>query len=96
MILNADFLTFLSNLGVEGLWLHESGVLAASPDGLVVCPPASSRGLCSTTNPQLVEVKCPFSARDMKVVDAAQTIKDFFLSKCCGRTCNIFQSIKFT
>lgn len=26
-------------LQVVGLWLHESGVLAASPDGLITKPP---------------------------------------------------------
>ena len=61
-----------------GVWLHESGVLAASPDGIVVrVPPIPVHQICSA-EPQLIEVKCPFAARDLTVLDAAKS-KDFFL-----------------
>lgn len=70
-----------------GIWLHESGVLGASPDGLITMPP----GLTADTYivyhstesaqavPDIVEVKCPYTARLMTVLDAATTLKDFFL-----------------
>ena len=54
--------------------MHPSGVLAASPDGIVTKPPT-----VQAEPPTLVEVKCPYSARDMKVTDAATSLKGFFL-----------------
>lgn len=51
-----------------GIWLHESGVLGASPDGLIVRPPSYSVNVHYQTPearyiiPDIVEVKCPFSA----------------------------------
>jgi len=68
---------------ITGLWLHKSGVLAASPDGLVVQPPTcevhSLNRNCRL--PTLIEVKCPYSAKDMTVAAAALTLKDFYLGK---------------
>lgn len=61
-----------------GIWLHESGVLAASPDGIVIRGPDCAVHECETLVPELLEVKCPFSKRDVKVHDAAQDEK-FFL-----------------
>lgn len=49
-----------------GLWLHHSGILGASPDGLV------------TEENAIVEVKCPYSARDKTIAEACQ-LKDFCL-----------------
>jgi len=49
-----------------GLWLHHTGILGASPDGIV---------------PELdavVEVKCPYSARNNTIAEACQR-KDFCL-----------------
>lgn len=75
-----------------GLWLHESGVLGASPDGLVVAPPvavpagrmhyqtAEARGAV----PHLLEVKCPYSARELTVHQAVSQLKDFCLSASAG------------
>ncbi|KXJ24866.1 Exonuclease [Exaiptasia diaphana] len=40
-----------------GLWLHESGVLGASPDGLI--------GNC-----HVLEVKCPYTERNEAITDA--------------------------
>ncbi|XP_062844682.1 interferon-induced very large GTPase 1-like [Trichomycterus rosablanca] len=51
----------------SGLWLSASGVLGASPDGLV--------GLSA-----LLEVKCPYSVWDMTIEEAAKN-KDFYLQK---------------
>jgi hypothetical protein len=58
--------------------LHESGVLAASPDGIVVRPPAIAVHEFSSAEPQLIEVKCPFASRDLTVLEAVKS-KDFFL-----------------
>lgn len=50
------------------IWLHESGVLGATPDGLIVRPPLSSVRVHYQTPesrdiiPDIEEVKCPFSA----------------------------------
>jgi len=62
-----------------GIWLHESGVLAASPDGIVlrsssVSPDGADCGL----TPYLLEIKCPYTHRHSTVLDAASN-KDFFL-----------------
>ncbi|XP_034060442.1 uncharacterized protein LOC117538673 [Gymnodraco acuticeps] len=51
----------------SGLWLSQSGVLGASPDGLV----GSSA---------VLEVKCPYGAREMTISEALQ-IKGFCVSK---------------
>lgn len=68
-----------------GLWLHESGAIGASPDGIVTQGPAlvvtvnhqntAAKGLL----PDLIEVKCPYRARDMTVLEAATTFSDFYL-----------------
>lgn len=50
------------------IWLHESGVLGATPDGLIMRPPLSSVCVHYKTPeardiiPDIEEVKCPFSA----------------------------------
>jgi hypothetical protein len=70
-----------------GLWLHESGVLAASPDRLVQKLPKLPQvhyqsELARYFSPQLIEVKCPYSSRDMTVLDAVLTnTGDCFLGK---------------
>jgi hypothetical protein len=51
-----------------GIWLHPSGLLGASPDGLV-------------GKNHLIEVKCPYSARASTIADAVDNIKDFCLSR---------------
>ena len=50
----------------------QCGYLAASPDGIVM----DRNGLPL----RLVEVKCPFSAQDMTVMQACTEIKSF----CCN------------
>lgn len=63
------------------------GVLGASPDGLIVRPPSCSVNVHYQTPeardiiPDIVEVKCPFSALSSTVIEAAQNLKNFFLGK---------------
>ncbi|XP_056602746.1 uncharacterized protein LOC130419795 [Triplophysa dalaica] len=52
----------------SGLWLSPSGVLGASPDGLV----GSS---------EILEVKCPYNAREMTIDDAVKQKKISYISK---------------
>ncbi len=59
-----------------GLWLHPSGVLAASPDGLVITAPSYTVPLhfqnqdSCCFDPYIIEVKCPYSAKDLFLKDA--------------------------
>ena len=53
-----------------GIWLHESGILGASPDGIAEIDDSKV----------VIEVKCPYSARKMSVAEAATSLKGFFLS----------------
>ena len=68
------------------MWLHESGAIRASPDGLVnrqpCCPPEIlhfQSEAAEHLEPDLIEVKCPYSAKDMRITDAVEVVKDFFL-----------------
>ncbi len=65
---------------IEGIWLHESGVLAASPDGIVTKPVALEH-TTPTAGPILLEVKCPFAAKDMTNAEAVVLLKNFYLSE---------------
>ena len=56
----------------SGLWLTTSGILGASPDGLI-----ADNGI--------LEIKCPFTQRNMTVEEAVTTCKDFFLFKENGK-----------
>lgn len=51
-----------------GLWLHESGMLGASPDGIVVGEDA------------IVEIKCPYSFRLLNITDVMAKMKDYILT----------------
>lgn len=31
-----------------------------------------------TEKPELIEVKCPYTAKDVKIPDAAETVRNFF------------------
>lgn len=68
-----------------GIWLHESGVLGASPDGFVEGDFLKSpivhhqQKNQPPTLPVIIEVKCPFTAKDLTIVEACSSIKDFFL-----------------
>ena len=74
---------------VIGVWLHESGVLGASPDGIIhraatynyshqdpeVAELLEAMGL----QPEIMEVKCPFSARNLTIQAAITSCKGFCL-----------------
>lgn len=66
-----------------GIWLHESGVLGASPDGLIKEPPKTVVHMndpeADERTPEILEIKCPYSARDTSVQDATSSVKGFFL-----------------
>nr|XP_022310131.1 uncharacterized protein LOC111115613 [Crassostrea virginica] len=68
-----------------GIWLHESGVLGASPDGFVQGEFKKSENVHHQQNdqpptlPDIIEVKCPFTAKDKTIMEACSSIKDFFL-----------------
>lgn len=76
-----------------GLWLHSNGVLGASPDGLIGVPAAYGfqhqdpdlAALLSSSvgpiKPDILEVKCPYTARDMTIPEAIRNIKGFCLGK---------------
>ena len=53
----------------SGIWLHSSGVLGASPDGLVGAH-------------EVVEVKCPFSAREGLLSKIEEGT--FYIKRECG------------
>ena len=59
------------SLSKAGIFIGESGYLGASPDGIVVDEAGH--------NIKLVEVKCPFSARDKTIKQACAESKSF----CC-------------
>ena len=54
-----------------GVWLHESGVLGASPDGLV-------------GDDAVLECKCPYTHRTKTIAEAVKH-KDFYLESKNGR-----------
>ncbi|XP_062583748.1 uncharacterized protein LOC134245490 isoform X2 [Saccostrea cucullata] len=72
-----------------GIWLHCNGVLGSSPDGLIRRPAAfgfsyQNPGLADTlemsnVKPEILEVKCPFSAKNMTIPEAIEKVHDFCL-----------------
>jgi hypothetical protein len=70
----------------SGIWLHESGVLGASPDGMVR---TAARNCCIFyqteesihLKPDITEIKCPYSAREMTILEAVDKVKHFPLGK---------------
>ncbi|XP_052680929.1 uncharacterized protein LOC128161649 [Crassostrea angulata] len=68
-----------------GIWLHESGVLGASPDGFVQGDFRKTdivhlqQNDQPATLPTIIEVKCPFTAKDKTIMEACSSVKDFFL-----------------
>ncbi|XP_062610659.1 uncharacterized protein LOC134272440 [Saccostrea cucullata] len=72
-----------------GIWLHCNGVLGSSPDGLIRRPAAfgfsyQNPGLAdilemSNVKPEILEVKCPFSAKNMTIPEAIEKVHDFCL-----------------
>lgn len=59
--------------------LHEEGFivnpdlpfLGATPDGI----------MCEKSTTAIIEIKCPYSVRDMSICEACETRNDFFLQK---------------
>lgn len=76
---------FWSYLFTSGIWLHESGILGASPDGFVQgdfhksCNVHYQEKDQPPTLPTIIEVKCPFTAKDKTIVEACKSIKDFYI-----------------
>lgn len=72
-------------LCTSGIWLHESGVLGASPDGFVQGDFHKTdivhlqQNDQPATLPTIIEVKCPFTAKDKTIMEACSSVKDFFL-----------------
>ncbi|XP_022304500.2 uncharacterized protein LOC111111673 [Crassostrea virginica] len=72
-----------------GIWLHNNGVLGASPDGLIRRPaaygfchqhPALSDSIHTyNIKPEILEIKCPFSAKDKTIPEAIESISEFCL-----------------
>ena len=52
-----------------GIYISKHGFLAASPDGVVTTDNVKSIGT--------IEIKCPYSARNMSVRDGCQSVKSF-------------------
>lgn len=67
--------------------MHECWALGASPDGIVLVPPMETCPVSLQDDnsrqlvPDIMEVKCPFSARGMSIADAAGRISRFPLGK---------------
>lgn len=69
--------------------MHENGVLGASPDGLILRAGTHNfnRQVAEMTDvlealqvrPEILEVKCPFTARNMMIPEAIDSIKEFCL-----------------
>lgn len=72
-------------LCTSGIWLHESDVLGASPDGFVQGDFHKTdivhlqQNDQPATLPTIIEVKCPFTAKDKTIMEACSSVKDFFL-----------------
>lgn len=72
--------------------MHENGVLGASPDGLIRRAAThnynhQAAGMTDVleamqVRPEILEVKCPFTARNMTIPEAINSIKEFFLGIC--------------
>lgn len=72
--------------------MHENGVLGASPDGLIrrAATHNYNHQAAEMTDvleamqvrPEILEVKCPFTARNMTISEAINLIKEFCLGIC--------------
>lgn len=59
-------------------------MLGASPDGLISRPSGMQvhyQDGAFTDPPTVLEVKCPFSAKDMTILEAVQMVKGFYIGK---------------
>ena len=57
-----------------GIWFHSSGILGASPDGIV-------------DDQTVLEAKCPYTERNMTIEEAVQSLATFCLEKCESEQC---------
>lgn len=74
-----------------GIWLHHNGVLASSPGGIIrraaafgfhhQSPALTDIMQAYNIQPEILEVKCPYSAKDKTIAEAVETIADFCLGK---------------
>lgn len=72
--------------------MHENGVLDASPDGLIRRAATHNYNHqeaemtdvleAMQVRPEILEVKCPFTARNMTIPEAINLIKEFCLGIC--------------
>ena len=56
------------------IWFHSSGILGASPDGIV-------------DDQTVLEAKCPYTERNMTIEEAVQSSATFCLEKCESEQC---------
>ena len=57
-----------------GIWLDLSGILGASPDGIV-------------DDESVLEAKCPYTERNTTIEEAVNTSSNFCLKKCENGQC---------
>ena len=62
------------DVAASGVWLSVSGLLGGSPDGIV-------------DDQKIIEVKCPYSARQTTLASLASSGKPFFLKVVDGNLC---------
>ena len=85
---NNGFIKYITKGLFTGLWLHESGVLGATPDAVILSPPKTllyhlQTSAATNKEPSILEIKCPYVAREMSVEQAASTIKNVYICKLC-------------
>ena len=75
----------------KGVWLHESGVLGASPDGIIrraathnyyhQIAVLAEEVEVMELHADILEVKCPFSCRNMTIPESITSTKEFCLGE---------------
>ncbi|XP_071094787.1 uncharacterized protein [Haliotis cracherodii] len=79
----SNFGAVFGSIGRNRIWMHESGVLGASPDGLVkaafMMPVMFQSPAARHFLPDNIEVKCPYAARTVGIQAAVDTVKGFCL-----------------
>jgi hypothetical protein len=90
----AAYVSFGAEVTPTGIWLHRSGVLGASPDGIVVSPPALpvnrlhfQDDIAQGLDPEIIEIKCPYAIRNQTCAEAVRigVDKHSFLESKDGR-----------
>lgn len=87
--LGRNTVPFVMLLWKTGVWLHKSDILRASPDGIIrrAATHNYNHQVIELTDflegmavkPEVLEVKCPLSARIMTISEAIESVKDFCL-----------------